>query len=73
MIKIGDFSKLSLVSVKTLRYYDEVGLLAPVETDRSSGYRYYSLDQLPRLHRILALKDLLKFLAIKMDFESPEG
>ncbi|MGD0807446.1 MAG: MerR family transcriptional regulator [Anaerolineales bacterium] len=58
MIKIGDFSKLSLVSVKTLRYYDEVGLLAPVETDRSSGYRYYSLDQLPRLHRILALKDL---------------
>jgi len=58
MIKIGDFSKLSLVSVKTRRYYDEVGLLAPVETDRSSSYRYYSLDQLPRLHRILALKDL---------------
>jgi effector-binding domain-containing protein len=58
MIKIGDFSKLSLVSVKTLRYYDEMGLLAPVETDRSTGYRYYSLDQLPRLNRILALKDL---------------
>jgi effector-binding domain-containing protein len=58
MIKIGDFSKLSLVSVKTLRYYDEMGLLQPVETDRSTGYRYYSLDQLPRLHRILALKDL---------------
>jgi effector-binding domain-containing protein len=58
MIKIGDFSKLSLVSVKTLRYYDEMGLLPPIETDRSTGYRYYSLDQLPRLHRILALKDL---------------
>jgi effector-binding domain-containing protein len=58
MIKIGDFSKLSLVSVKTLRYYDEMGLLSPVEVDRSSGYRYYSLDQLPRLNRILALKDL---------------
>jgi effector-binding domain-containing protein len=58
MIKIGDFSKLSLVSVKTLRYYDEVGLLVPVETDRSTGYRFYSLDQLPRLNRILALKDL---------------
>jgi effector-binding domain-containing protein len=58
MIKIGDFSKLSLVSVKTLRYYDETGLLAPIEVDRSSGYRYYSLDQLPRLNRILALKDL---------------
>jgi effector-binding domain-containing protein len=58
MIKIGDFSKLSKVSVKTLRYYDETGLLSPIETDRSSGYRYYSLDQLPRLNRILALKDL---------------
>ncbi len=58
MIKIGDFSKLSLVSVKTLRYYDEMGLLQPIETDRSTGYRYYSLDQLPRLNRILALKDL---------------
>ena len=52
MIKIGDFSKLSLVSVKTLRYYDETGLLSPIEVDRSSGYRYYSLDQLPRLNRI---------------------
>jgi effector-binding domain-containing protein len=58
MIRIGDFSKLSQVSVKTLRYYDEMGLLQPVETDPSSGYRYYSLDQLPRLNRILALKDL---------------
>src|SRR4030043_1902786 len=58
MIKIGDFSKLSLVSVKTLRYYDEMGLLSPIDVDRSSGYRYYSLDQLPRLNRILALKDL---------------
>jgi effector-binding domain-containing protein len=58
MIKIGDFSKLSKISVKTLRYYDEVGLLQPIEVDPSSGYRYYSLDQLPRLNRILALKDL---------------
>jgi len=58
MIKIGDFSKLSRISVKTLRYYDEVDLLQPIEVDRSSGYRYYSLDQLPRLNRILALKDL---------------
>jgi effector-binding domain-containing protein len=35
-----------------------MGLLQPIETDRSTGYRYYSLDQLPRLNRILALKDL---------------
>ncbi len=58
MIKIGDFSKLSQVSVKTLRYYDEMGLLSPVEVDRFTGYRYYSVSQLPRLNRILALKDL---------------
>lgn len=44
--------------VKTLRYYDEMGLLKPVEVDRFTGYRYYSLDQLTRLNRILALKDL---------------
>ncbi len=58
MIRIGDFSKLSRVSVKTLRYYDEMGLLKPVEVDRFSGYRYYEFNQLPRLYRILALKDL---------------
>jgi DNA-binding transcriptional MerR regulator len=58
MFKIGDFSKLSQVSVKTLRYYDELGLLKPVEVDRFTAYRYYSADQLPRLNRILALKDL---------------
>ena len=58
MIKIGDLSRISRVPVKTLRYYDEVGLLKPVEVDRFTGYRYYSLDQLSRLNRILALKDL---------------
>lgn len=58
MIRIGDFSKLSRVSVKTLRYYDEMDLLKPVEVDRFSGYRYYEYDQLPRLNRILALRDL---------------
>jgi len=58
MIRIGDFSKLSHASVKTLRYYDEMGLLRPVKVDRLTGYRYYAVDQLPRLNRILALKDL---------------
>jgi DNA-binding transcriptional MerR regulator len=58
MFKIGDFSKLSQVSVRTLRYYEEMGLLAPIEVDHFTSYRYYSVDQLPRLNRILALKDL---------------
>lgn len=58
MLKIGDFSKLANVTVKTLRHYAELGLLKPAWIDRFTGYRYYSLDQLPRLNRILALKDL---------------
>lgn len=58
MIRIGEFSKLSMVSIKTLRYYDEMGLLKPISIDRETGYRYYTVDQLPRLNRILALKDL---------------
>lgn len=58
MFKIGDFSKLSRVSVKTLHHYDAVGLLKPLRVDTFTGYRYYSFEQLPRLNRILALKDL---------------
>lgn len=58
MLKIGDFSRLARVTVKTLRHYAEIGLLKPAWVDRFTGYRYYSLDQLPRLNRILALKDL---------------
>ena len=58
MIKIGDFARLSQVSVVTLRYYDEMDLLKPVKIDTFTSYRFYSADQLPRLNRILALKDL---------------
>ncbi len=58
MIRIGDFSKLSRVPVKTLRYYDEVGLLKPVEVDAFTGYRLYEYSQLSTLNRILALKEL---------------
>lgn len=56
MIKIGDFSRLSQVPISTLRYYDEVGLLRPAAIDEASGYRFYTLEQLPLLNRILALK-----------------
>lgn len=58
MFKIGDFSRIAHVSIKTLRHYAHEELLEPVWIDRFSGYRYYSLEQLPRLNRILALKDL---------------
>ena len=58
MFRIGDFSRLSQVSVKALRFYDEVGLLKPSYIDRATGYRYYSATLLPRLNRILAFKEL---------------
>jgi DNA-binding transcriptional MerR regulator len=58
MFKIGDFSKICQVSVRMLRYYDETGLLKPALVDPFTDYRYYSADQLPRLNRIVALKEL---------------
>lgn len=58
MLRIGDFSRLAQVTVITLRHYDQIGLLKPQEVDPETGYRYYSLTQLPRLNRILLLKDL---------------
>jgi DNA-binding transcriptional MerR regulator len=58
MFKISEFSKLAQVSVKTLRYYDQIGLLKPAHTDSDTSYRYYSADQLFLLNRILAFKEL---------------
>ena len=58
MLKIRDFAKLAEVSMTTLRYYDEIGLLKPIHVDPETGYRFYTMDQLPYLHRILALKEL---------------
>jgi DNA-binding transcriptional MerR regulator len=58
VFKIGDFSRIARVSCRLLRYYDEIGLLKPGSIERDSGYRYYSAAQLPRLNRILVLKEL---------------
>jgi len=58
MIKIGDFSKLAHVSIRSLHHYGSLGLLKPVHIDRYTGYRYYELEQLGQLNRILALKEL---------------
>ena len=58
MLKIGDFSKLSRVSIRMLRHYDDIGLLKPAETDDFTGYRYYREDQLFLIGRITALKDM---------------
>ena len=58
MLKIGEFSKLSRVSIRMLRHYDEMGLLKPVHIDPDSGYRYYGESQLSAAGRIAALKDM---------------
>ena len=58
MLKIGDFSKLSRVSIRMLRHYDDMGLLKPAEIDAFTGYRYYREDQLFVIGRITALKDM---------------
>ncbi|MBU5674721.1 MerR family transcriptional regulator [Paenibacillus brevis] len=58
MLRIGDFSKLSRISIRMLRHYDEIGLLVPESVDCSSGYRYYSEGQLMLANRIDALKSM---------------
>lgn len=58
MLKIGDFSKLSRISIRMLRHYDDIGLLVPKTTDNFTGYRYYGEDQLPVAGRIASLKDM---------------
>lgn len=58
MLKIGDFSKLSRISVRMLRHYDEQGLLRPARVDEATGYRYYGEDQLLRAGRLVALREM---------------
>lgn len=58
MFKIGQFSKINQITVKTLHHYDEIGLLKPSETDEWTGYRLYSTEQLIQIQRIIALKQL---------------
>lgn len=58
MFKIGEFSRLSQVPVKTLRFYDEIGLFKPSFIDQTNGYRHYELSQFERINQIKMLKDL---------------
>lgn len=58
MIKIGDFARLTQTSIRSLRHYDQLGLFQPAYVNQDSGHRYYTLEQLPRLHRIRALQNL---------------
>ncbi len=74
MLSIGDFARLGHVSPRMLRHYDEVGLLRPERVDKTTGYRSYTVAQLGRLHRLLALRDLgfgLEQIGSVLDDEPP--
>lgn len=58
MFRIGQFSIINRVTVKTLRYYDEIGLLKPTAVDEYTGYRMYASEQLPKIQNIIALKQI---------------
>lgn len=55
---IGEMAKLHHTTIKTLRYYDEIGLLKPIQIDKKNGYRYYSTEQFEQLNSIHYLKQL---------------
>ncbi|KNZ40492.1 MerR family transcriptional regulator [Acetobacterium bakii] len=58
MYRIGLFSKICKITVKTLRYYDEVGLVTPAFIDAENGYRYYTNDQLVIVHQVVSLRQM---------------
>ena len=57
-LKIGEFSQMMQVTIKTLRHYEQKGLLLPDEVDEWTGYRYYSIDQMQKLQSIRDLQRL---------------
>ncbi len=58
MYRIGLFSQITKVTVKTLRYYDDIGLLRPAYINKENGYRFYTSEQLMQLHQIISLKQI---------------
>ena len=57
MFRIGEFSRLTQVTIRMLRYYDEMGLLKPSQIDPRTNYRMYSVEQIPTLNKIIYLRD----------------
>jgi DNA-binding transcriptional MerR regulator len=57
-VTVGEFARMSHLSVKTLRHYHQVGLLEPAEVNPHTGYRYYTTAQIPVVQVIRRLRDL---------------
>jgi DNA-binding transcriptional MerR regulator/effector-binding domain-containing protein len=74
MFTIGMFSKINRVTTKTLRHYDEIGLLKPEHVDTFTGYRYYTSKQLIQFHKIITLKQMgLSLNDIREVLDKPEA
>jgi DNA-binding transcriptional MerR regulator len=58
MLKIGDFSKICQTSIKALRHWDAIGLLKPALIDPETNYRYYSIEQIDVVNRVMAFRVL---------------
>jgi Predicted transcriptional regulators len=65
-LKIGEVADMFNISIRALRLYDKIGLFKPGYTDESTGYRYYTAEQIPLLNTILVLKAVgVKLIEIK--------
>ncbi|HRK46538.1 MAG TPA: helix-turn-helix domain-containing protein, partial [Nocardioides sp.] len=74
MLAIGEFSRMTHLSIRALRRYHEAGLLEPELVDPSSGYRYYSGDQIPTAQVIHRLRELDVPLAdVRRILRSPDA
>ena len=73
-LTVGDFSRITHLSVKTLRHYHEVGLLEPATVNPSTGYRYYSGEQIPTAQVIRRLRDLeMPVSEVKAVLDAPDA
>ena len=76
LLSIGEFSRMTFLSVKTLRHYHDTGLLAPARIDPSSGYRYYDVSQVTTAQVIRRFRDLdlpIEQLRAFLDATDEEG
>lgn len=58
MLRIGEFSRFSRISIRMLRHYDAAGVLKPAALDEATGYRFYTVEQLAQANRVKTLRDL---------------
>ena len=72
-LTIGDFSRMTVLSVKALRHYHEIGLLRPADVDPQTGYRRYDVSQVPAAQVIRRLRELgMSLDEVRIVMEAPD-